>query len=60
MTVYDREILEAIRAVGRELYRIEKQLYNLNKQLEAAPRPLTTRDLPDLETYFEQMEDDHK
>ena len=53
MTVYDRDLLEAIREIGR-------QLRTLNKRLEAATRPLTTRDLPDLETYFERLEDDSK
>lgn len=56
MTVYDRDLLEAIREIGR-------QLRTLNKRLEAAPRPITAiieRDLPDLETYFERLEDDSK
>lgn len=50
MTVYDRDLLEAIREISRQLRR-------LNKHLEAAPRPLTTKDLPDLETYFEEKEE---
>ena len=56
MTVYDREVLDAIRYIGKELREIRKQL-------EAAPRPITAiieRDLPDLETYFERLEDDQK
>lgn len=60
MTVYDRDLLEAIRTAGRELHNIGKELSEIRKQLEAAPRPLTTRDLPDLETYFERLEDDSK
>lgn len=60
MTVYDRDLLEAVRTAGRELHNIGKELHEIRKQLEAAPRPLTTRDLPDLETYFERLEDDSK
>ena len=60
MTVYDRDLLEAIRTAGRELHNIGKELHEIRKQLEAAPRPITAiieRDLPDLETYFERLED---
>lgn len=49
MTVYDRELLTAIQEIGRELREIRKTLAEL-------PRPLTTKDLPDLETYFESKE----
>lgn len=65
MTVYDREVLDAIRYIGKELREIRKVL-----EKEKAPAQIIiSKDgmvvkgkdvLPDLETYFERLEDDQK
>lgn len=65
MTVYDREVLDAIRYIGKELREIRKVL-----EKEKAPAHIIISKagivakgkdvLPDLETYFERLEDDSK
>lgn len=50
MTGYDRDLLNAFKEIGR-------QLKELNKTLKDLPKPLTRKDLPDLETYFEEKEE---
>lgn len=53
MTVYDRDMLEAIRGIWKELKMIRVILAGQHK-------PHADDELPDLETYFERMEDDAK
>lgn len=65
MTVYDRELLNAIKDISRELRQIKKIL-----QTEKAPAQIAiSKDgmiikgegvMPDLESFIERMEDDHK
>lgn len=63
MTVYDRDMLEAIRGIRKELERIRKIL-----TAEKAPKQIvfstdgtiTEGPIPDLETFFERLEDDAK
>lgn len=65
MTVYDRELLNAIKDISRELRQIKKIL-----QAEKAPAQIAiSKDgmiikgecvMPDLESFIERMEDDHK
>ena len=70
MTVYDRDLLEAIRTAGRELHNIGKELSEIKTILKAekAPKKVTfapdgtitsQTDLTDLESYFERMEEDN-
>ena len=45
-------------AVLRELHKIAEELRLIRKELQRiAP---IRKEIPDLETYFEQLEDDHK
>lgn len=69
MTVYDRDILDAIRYIGRELRETKKELAEIKKVLQAEKAPakiIISKDgvatigkgiMPDLERYLEAKEE---
>lgn len=65
MTVYDRELLNAIKDISRELRQIKKILQAEKAQAQIAISKdgmiVKGKDvMPDLESFIERMEDDHK
>lgn len=54
MTERDYNYLTALRQIASELSKIREALDKLS------PPPKPSRELPDLETYFEELEDDGK
>lgn len=65
MTVYDRELLNAIKDICRELRQIKKilQAEKASAQIAISKDGMIVKGrgvMPDLESFIERMEDDHK
>lgn len=61
MTFYDRELLDAIRYIGKELRETKKELAEIKKVLQAEKAPteivISTEIMTDLEKNYEANEE---